>query len=132
MNKVFFTALGTSVLAILLVSGCANLSIKTNAGEVALDSVKVGKVDTYTLEELSRLRAQFIGDVTTSYCENSLDPAKLDYLPSLSSMEKTLKLQVLQRGGNGIVVKQCGRVADLSCNVYIECNGEAYSVNRDF
>jgi hypothetical protein len=96
------------MLIAVLVSGCANLSLRTNAGTIALGNATIAGVDTYTSTEISRFKVQCLGDVTTSYCEISSDPEKLDGLPSLSSMTKSLKLQVTQRGGNGIVLKPFG------------------------
>ncbi|WP_445775865.1 hypothetical protein [Shewanella sp.] len=132
MNKAFLATLGATVLAVLFIAGCSNLGFRTNAGDIALGNAKAGNVDTYTAAEMSRFKARFLGEVTTYYCENSLDPAKLDNLPSLSSMARSLKLQVSERGGNAIVMKQCGRLVDPSCTAYLECNGEAYAIDRGF
>jgi len=132
MKKAFFATLGATAFAALLISGCSNIGVRTNAGDIAIGNVKAGNVDTYTSAEMSRFKARFLGEVTTYYCENSLNPAKLDNLPSLSSMAKSLKVQVSQRGGNAIVMKQCGRLVDPSCSAYLECNGEAYSIDRGF
>tara|TARA_R110000850_G_scaffold146877_14_gene269070 strand:+ start:203 stop:661 length:459 start_codon:yes stop_codon:yes gene_type:complete len=130
MKYVVFTVSVAAILSMVFVSGCSNLSLRTNAGTIALGNATIAGVDTYTSAEMSRFKAQFLGDVTTSYCENSSDPEKLDDLPSLSSMTKSLELQVTQRGGNAIVLKQCGKVNYSSCAVYLECNGEAYVIDR--
>ncbi|WP_351079178.1 hypothetical protein [Shewanella sp. CAL98-MNA-CIBAN-0140] len=132
MRQIVFTVSSAAMLIAVLVSGCSNLSLRTNAGTLALGNATIAGVDTYTSTEISRFKAQFLGDVTTSYCEISSNPEKLDDLPSTSSMIKSLKLQVTQRGGNAIVLKQCGKVNYPSCAVYLECNGEAYVIDRGF
>ncbi|MEO3682965.1 MULTISPECIES: hypothetical protein [Shewanella] len=130
MKHLTFAVSSAALLMVMLLSGCSNLSLRTNAGTIALGNAKIAEIDTYTSGEISRFKAKFLGDVTTSYCEVSSDPDKLDDLPSLSSMTKSLKLQVKQRGGNAIVMKQCGKVNYPSCAVYLECNGEAYVIDR--
>jgi hypothetical protein len=132
MKLVIFTVSSAAILIAVLMSGCSNLSLRTNAGTIALGDAKIRDVDTYSSAEMARFKAQFLGDVTTSYCEISSNPEKLDDLPSLYSMTKSLRLQVTQRGGNAIVMKQCGKVNYLSCAVYLECNGEAYVIDRGF
>ncbi|MEH6465188.1 MAG: hypothetical protein V7771_14930 [Shewanella psychromarinicola] len=132
MRQIVFTVSSAAMLIAVLVSGCSNLSLRTNAGTLALGNATIAGVDTYTSTGISRFKAQFLGDVTTSYCEISSNPEKLDDLPSTSSMIKSLKLQVTQRGGNAIVLKQCGKVNYPSCAVYLECNGEAYVIDRGF
>ena len=132
IKHTFFAASISALLSGLLLSGCSNLSLRTNAGEIAIGNATVKDVNTYTLSEMSNFRARFLGDVTTSYCETSLNPDTLNDIPSLSSLIKSLKLQVAQRGGNAIVMKQCGKVSYPVCSVYLECTGEAYVIDRGF
>ncbi|KVX01808.1 hypothetical protein AWJ07_04300 [Shewanella frigidimarina] len=125
MKSVFSIALRTSMLMVLFLSGCSANQKFHNTTDFA-----VKDIDTYSSTEIANFNAHFLGDVTTAYCENSSNPDRLIDIPSLSSMTNSLKLQVSKLGGNVIVMKQCGIINYLSCAVYLECNGEAYAIDR--
>ncbi|WP_418358080.1 MULTISPECIES: hypothetical protein [Shewanella] len=132
MKSRFFTLSSVFVLLVTFVSACSSSRFQNNADDIALAHAAADKVKVYTSAEIIEFKAQFLGDVSTSYCENSSNPAKFDELPSLTSMTDSLKLQVYERGGNAIVMKQCGIVNYPSCVVYFECNGDAYAIDSGF
>ncbi|AFU98677.1 hypothetical protein [Simiduia agarivorans] len=115
---------GIVFLGGLVLTGCNGMSFSTNVGEYVTGSVKSTAVVEYSKEDIVKYNADALGLIEASECQ----PKPGDAPVSKQSLVKAMKLQVLDKGGNGLVVERCGTEPTAACNEYLTCWGMAYSV----
>lgn len=108
----------------LALTGCNGMSVSTNVGEYATQSAKSTLVVEYSKEDIVKYNADALGLIEASECQ----PKPADAPVSKQSLVKAMKLQVLDKGGNGLVIERCGTEPIAACNEYLSCWGMAYSV----
>ncbi|WP_153916620.1 hypothetical protein [Shewanella sp. TC10] len=122
-NRILLLSLFT--LVSLVIAGCNGLSFRTNADEYVTYQATATTVDIYQPSELYNHDNEPLGEVTTAYCgdirKDIATPA-----PSINSLQKELKVQTRERGGNALIITDCGEMIYPACSVYLECSGLAY------
>ncbi|MDO6638546.1 hypothetical protein BCU94_00775 [Shewanella sp. 10N.286.52.C2] len=113
------------LMASLIVGGCNGISIRTNADEYITYQAKASTVEIYQPSELYNHDNEPLGEVVTTYCANKPEVIEVG-VPSISMLKKELKVQTQQRGGNALIITDCGKMIYPACSIYLECNGLAY------
>lgn len=109
----------------LILAGCVQTEIKSNAPQLIQNEIRSSVVKNYTNNEVWKLGGQRISYVETTHCQANYR----EHIPSKSSFLKDLKSKVQRVGGNALVFDSC-IVSQLgSCNVHTLCRGTAYLVN---
>ncbi len=109
----------------LVVGGCNGISIRTNADEYITYQATASTVDIYLPSELYNHDNEPLGEVVTTYCANNPEAIEVG-VPSINTLKKELKVQTQQRGGNALIITDCGKMIYPACSIYLECNGLAY------
>ena len=113
-----------STLLILACCGCSGIKFNTNVGPYVGSQLKSAGVREYTIEQVNQFDAISLGFVTASDCQANARDSE----PSKRGLERALKNQVHNRGGNGLVIEACSRQQSAGCLAFLECRGVAYSV----
>lgn len=111
-------------LILLLLNGCSTTGFQSNAGKYVENNIRESVVDSYTNEEVWRLRGSQVGYVETNYCQ-------LDYrdrTPSTNAFISELKVKTQKLGGNALVFDSCIKGGTAACHKNIQCRGMAYLI----
>lgn len=117
--KVFLLLACSAVL-----SSCNGVRFSTNAGDFVTQSAKSTLVEENTKAEIMKYDADALGLIEVSECQ----PKPGDLPVSRQTIVKTMKLRVLDKGGNGLVVENCGTEPTAECNEFLSCWDMAYAV----
>lgn len=113
---------------ILLLSGCSNVRISSNTGDWVETGFRAGKVKTYSFEELMSYNHRYLGSLNEEYCHTE----KIDPAPSVKHLERQLKADVQELGGNAIVLEPCEKLSNYgSCTTLLRCQATAYVIDFD-
>ncbi|WP_192022070.1 hypothetical protein [Shewanella sp. WPAGA9] len=115
----------TICLLSVVLAGCNGVKFRTNAEEYVVAKVEASTVDLYSPSELYNHENDPLGEVFTSFCSVSADHLRYP-IPSLSALKNDLRGQTADRGGNALVITECGEQKYPTCTVYLECAGLAY------
>ncbi len=119
-----------STLSVLLtvsivLGGCNGISFRTNADEYITYQGVASTVDIYQPSELYNHDNEPLGEVMTTFCANTQEAIEFG-APSINTLHKELKVQTRERGGNALIITDCGKVIYPACSIYLECSGLAY------
>ena len=119
--------LAGSLFLIVYLSACNGVSLRTNMGDIALGKAVASTVEEYQQSEIFNFKYVGLGEVSTSYCAQTLDSYNHDGA-TIEDLKVRLRLQVQKKGGNAIVYHQCGPMEYPACYRYIECRAEGYEL----
>ncbi len=111
-------------LLLLLINGCQSTSFDSNAGEYVKHQIRESVVESFTNEEVWRLRGAQVGYVETNYCQVDYR----DLTPSTNAFISELKVKTQKLGGNALVFDSCIKGGNVSCHKLIQCRGMAYKI----
>ena len=122
-NRILLLSLFT--LVSLVIAGCNGLSFRTNADEYVTYQATATTVDIYQPSELYNHDNEPLGEVMTTYC-GDIRKELATPAPSINSLQKELKVQTRERGGNALIITDCGEMIYPACSIYLECSGLSY------
>ena len=109
----------------LFVSACNGIRVNTNAEEYIIGEVGASTVEVYSPSELYNHENEPLGEVFTSFCSDSADALRYP-TPSINTLQKNLQIQTANKGGNALILTECGELKYPACSIYLECTGLAY------
>ncbi len=109
----------------IVLGGCNGISFRTNADEYITYQGVASTVDIYQPSELYNHDNEPLGEVMTTFCANTQEAIEFG-APSINTLHKELKVQTRERGGNALIITDCGKVIYPACSIYLECSGLAY------
>lgn len=121
---------GLSILA-----GCGNVTYSTNIDNDALSQQisthvnKRGLEQFYSDQEALDRGASPLGGIKGESCEAHSDnnTSNISYNRLKSRAIESLKLDVLNFGGNAFTLRQCQEVSEYNCDMAVVCTGQAYN-----
>lgn len=116
---------------LLLLAGCQNIPFvsDTEPKRASLDEVLLEQVQFYRPYEIynADFAAQLLGPARGIDCQQGWT----DDAPEQRSALLALKADVLNVGGNAVVLTHCQAVELNQCNAAIQCDGTGYLVDEE-
>ncbi|RUO63375.1 hypothetical protein SAMN06297229_2159 [Pseudidiomarina planktonica] len=116
---------------LLLLAGCQNIPFlsDTEPKRASLDEVLLEQVQFYRPYEIynADFEAQLLGSARGIDCQQGWN----DDAPEQRSALLALKADVLNAGGNAVVLTHCQTVELNQCNAAIQCDGTGYVVDEE-
>lgn len=113
---------------VTLLAGCSNIRISNNIGDWVETEVKAGSVETYSYLEITSYNAKYLASLSEEYCHAE----RLAPVPSFAALERKLKAETKDLGGNALVMEPCEKLSLYqSCTTLLRCTATAYVINFD-
>jgi len=119
---------GFAGVLLATLAGCQNLPFTQDKApqQVALDEALLEQVEFYRPYEIynADFEAKFLGAAVGIDCQSSWNQSA----PEQSKALLALKADVLNAGGNAVVLAHCQAVELNQCSAAIQCDGEGYDI----
>lgn len=123
---------GFAGLLLVTLAGCQNLPFTQNEPpqQVALDEALLEQVQFYRPYEIynADFEAKLLGAAVGIDCQSNWN----QNAPEQSKALLALKADVLNAGGNAVVLAHCQEVELNQCSAAIQCDGSGYQVTDPF
>ncbi|GIU50015.1 hypothetical protein [Shewanella sp. KT0246] len=125
LNRKAIQTFSGLLIGAALLSGCNGVSFRTNADQYITYQAVASTVEVYQPSELYNHDNEPLGEVVTTFCASTREQIEFG-APSLNTLQKELKVQTKERGGNALIIADCGEMIYPACSIYLECSGLAY------
>ncbi|TKB44376.1 hypothetical protein [Thalassotalea mangrovi] len=114
--------------SILILTGCSNIRVSGNLGDLVGTSFRANNVESYTFEELMAYNHRYLASLNEEYCHTD----KFEPAPSFKHLERNLKSETQKLGGNAIVFDVCEKQSNYqNCTALLRCQASAYVIDFD-